>query len=215
MNPRRTEIPAGVARRPAAAANPARVRTRIAIIATALQLFLGVGLLAPTESHAQTDRRGAALRTALGGAYAGASLDDGQPAFDQTAVFTWGAQVWGGISRTVGFEAELVWQPTHISNPRIEQAFSALYLMGGPEFSFGQMYVRPSAGVVWLYWTGAQAKQDTDNAFAWGLAIGSERKVDKAFHLVPEVLTRMSFESGLFTWMVGFQLGLGWRSNPY
>lgn len=172
-------------------------------------------LTLPSEAHAQVDRRGAALRTSFGVAYAGASLDEGRPAFDQTAVFTWGAQVWGGISRTVGFQAELVWQPTNVSNPRLQQAFSAVYLMGGPEFSFGQAYVRPSVGVVWLFPTGALAKEDTDNAFAFGLAVGSERQVDKAFHVVPELLTRMSVESGLFTWMVGVQLGLGWRSNPY
>ena len=183
-------------------------------LAIALPLLFLASLVLPESSDAQVDRRGAALRTAFGVAYAGASLDDGRPAFDQTAVFTWGAQLWGGISQTVGFQAELVWQPTNVSNPRIQQAFSAVYLLGGPEFSFGQVYVRPSLGGVWLFPTGANAKADTDNAFAFGLAIGSERKVDKAFHVVPEVLTRMSVESGLFTWMVGVQLGLGWRSSP-
>ncbi len=188
------------------------VTPRVVAGATAIGMLV---LFTPAESRAQVDRRGAAVRTAFGVAYAGASLDEGRPAFDQTAVFTWGAQLWGGISRTVGLQAEVVWQPTNVSNPRIQQAFSALYLVGGPEFSFGQVYVRPNAGVVWLYPTGAKAKGDTDNAFAFGLAIGSERQVDKAFHVVPELLTRMSVESGLFTWMVGVQLGLGWRSNPY
>jgi len=189
-----------------------RFVTRLAI---ALSLFVLFALVAPTESHAQVDRRGGALRIALGAAYAGASLDENRPTFDQTAVFTWGAQLWGGLSRTVGFQAELIWQPTNVSNPRIQQAFSALYLMGGPEFSFGQIYVRPSVGVVWLSWSGVLAKGDKDNAFAFGLALGSERKVDKGFHLAPELLTRMSVESGLFTWMVGVQMGIGWRSNPY
>jgi len=189
-----------------------RFVTRLAI---ALHLFLLAGLAVPHHSHAQVDRRGGALRIVPGVAYAGASLDQNRPTFDETAVFTWGAQVWGGLSRSVGFQAELIWQPTNVSNPPIQQAFSALYLMGGPEFSLGQIYVRPSVGVVWLYFDGNLAKEDSDNAFAFGLAIGSERKVDKGFHLAPELLTRMSVESGLFTWMVGVQMGLGWRSNPY
>ena len=185
------------------------------LIAGAIVAAIFLSPLLVPDLSGQVDRRGGALRTVFGVSYAGATLDSNRPSFDETAVFTWGAQLWGGMSRTVGFQAEVVWQPTHVSNPRIQEAFSALYLTGGPEFSIGQIYLRPSAGVVWLYWTGAAAKDDSDVAFAFGLAIGSERKVDKGFNLVPELVTRMSTESGLFTWMAGVQLGLGWRSNPY
>lgn len=177
--------------------------------------LIALVVCAPCDLHAQVDRRGAALRLTPGVAYASASLDRNRPEFDGTAAFTIGAQVWGGISRTAGLQAELVWQVTEVRNPTLQERFNAAYLLGGPEFSFGQIYVRPSVGVAWLFWSGLQAKDDPDNAFAFGLAIGTERKVDKGFHLAPELVARASTESGLTTYMVGLQVGLGWRSNPY
>jgi hypothetical protein len=169
----------------------------------------------PADLCAQADRRGTAIRLVPGVAYADAALDDDQPGFDGTVAFTIGAQLWGGVSRTTGLQAELTYQQTRVWNPGLQEGFTALYLLGGPEFALGSGYVRPNVGVAWIYPSGADAKGDADNAFAFGLAVGTERRVDKSFHLAPELVARASTESGLTTWMVALQVGIGWRSNPY
>ncbi len=176
----------------------------------------GVG---PQATSAQTERRGAALRIVPGVAYAGGRFesdatgsDDSQS--ESTAAFSVGAQLWGGMSNTVGFLFELTWQPTDVQSPLRDERYSPLYLLAGPEFAIAEMYLRPEAGIVWLYWSGSEVVDSTTRAFAFGLALGTERPVYQGFHLAPEATARVSVESGLTTYMVGFQLGIGWRSIP-
>ncbi|UCC83408.1 MAG: hypothetical protein JSW46_00310 [Gemmatimonadota bacterium] len=189
------------------------IAPRILFLVVALVLTPQAGLFAQQESVAPGDRAGVALRLVPGVLYAGASFGDESAESSGKFGFSIGGQFSAPMSRSLGFFLEGVWQPTKVENPHdvIDEAFSAFYLLGGLQFGGEDAYLRPSVGVVWRSWSGADALEETETGLALGLAIGYEKPLGRLFHMSPELELRVSGAHGLSTYVLALQVPVGWR----
>ena len=86
--------------------------------------------------------------------------------------------------------------------------------MGGVEFGGGSVYVRPSLGVDFQYWSGSMAGGDSGTAGALGLAVGMEKPIGAGpLHIAPEAGLKFTLTSGLSSFLLVFSFGIGWRSG--
>ncbi|UCC81671.1 MAG: hypothetical protein JSW46_11710 [Gemmatimonadota bacterium] len=169
----------------------------------------------PPIAPGESDRAGLAARLVPGILYAGASFGDKNPKFSGKIGPSIGGQFWAPMTSSLAFVLEGVWQPTEteVECPQEfpDDAFSAFYLLGGLEVAVKNAYVRPSVGLVFRSWSGADAPGD-EAGFALGFAVGSERPLGGRFHISPELEVRLSAEYGLRTYVFAFQVPVGWRT---
>jgi hypothetical protein len=70
--------------------------------------------------------------------------------------------------------------------------------------------VRPSGGIAFQMFSGASAAGSSAGP-ALGLAVRHRRAVGERMHVSPEFVARTSVSPGVFHWMLGVQVPIGWR----
>ena len=108
-----------------------------------------IAFLNAQPGFAQQNREGAGVRVTVGVVWNRVAW--GRTSHSSGFGLTIGTQVW---TRKLVFDA--AFQPTRIRNPVLKEAVRPLILQLGHDFG-GRTYVRPSAGLVVKFWSGADA----------------------------------------------------------
>ena len=167
---------------------------------------LMVGLVAPAGAQARRGsvelRAGAALgwtRTSVAGE---ASTDLGP-------LLT--GQVGYALSTRTDLTVDVAVQPFKAHNPVADEAFTAVYSLGGLQVGLGasrRVYLRPEVGLVFRSWSGSEVFVSSDTSLAGGLGIGGEIPVGRALGIVAEAFARFSGAEELSTALVGLGLSV-------
>jgi hypothetical protein len=124
---------------------------------------------------------------------------------------TLGFQLRRHPAHRTGFSFEATLQPTGIDNPHFDETLRSIYVQAGAEIG-RRMYVRPSAGVAFQFWSGAFAA-DPSIALAFGVAIGYRRPPGERASFWPELVARVSGGPGIGHAMVGVQVPIAGRAR--
>jgi hypothetical protein len=184
------------------------MRCRVAVLVSAL-----VFLAAPVSS-AQHASPGVGFRLSPGLGFVTATFGDDSPRSSGAGAVTLGGFLLIPVSGSTDITVEGTWRPTTLSNPHFDESFSSIYLMGGVQFGGGSVYVRPSLGVDFQYWSGSMGSDDSGTAGALGLAVGFEKPIAAGpWHIAPEGGLKFTLTSGLSSFLLIFSFGIGWRSG--
>jgi hypothetical protein len=174
-------------------------------------LIFVIALLSNSAAlYAQQAKRGSGIALTVGIAWGGAVFGDDDPKRHSEFGITIGGQIWTQLSDSASFVLETTFQPNRIENPHFEEAFRALYLQPGIEFG-ERFYVRPSAGISIQSWSGKSSCNCVGSSFVLGIAGGKEHAIGNQFHVFPEATARASFAHGVYAYMLGLQVPVGWR----
>jgi hypothetical protein len=147
-------------------------------------------------------------RVTFGIAAQGGTFDDDDQSSAQGPGFTVGLQGRHPISASRAFVTDITVQPVAVSNPNLDQRVRTVSLQFGVEFG-RRLYVRPSGGIGLGFWSGSSADSPIDLTPSIGFAVGLRRDLRERRVLSPELFVRAGGSPSAFTWIVGFQLGMG------
>ncbi len=177
-------------------------------------MVLALVFLAAPSSLAQHASSGVGFRLSPGIGFATATFGDDSPRSSGSGAFTFGGFLLIPVSGSTDITVEATWRPTKLGNPHFDESFSSVYLMGGVQFGGGSVYVRPSLGIDFQYWSGSMTEDDSGMAGALGLAVGMEKPIDAGpWHIAPEAGLKFTLTSGLSSFLLIFSFGIGWRSG--
>ncbi len=164
-----------------------------------------VGLVAPVGAQA----RGGRLEWRAGAAVGWAStLVAGETSSDWGPLLT--GQVGYALSTRTDLTVDVALQPFKAHNPVRNEAFSAVYGLGGLQVALGasrRVYLRPEVGLVFRSWSG-DVFVSSETSLAGGLGLGGEVAVGRALGLAAEASVRLSGAEELETVLVGVGFNL-------
>ena len=177
-------------------------------------LALASPLLIVSTGLAQHASPGVGFRLSPGLGFVTATFGDDSPRSSGAGAVTLGGFLLIPVSGSTDITVEGTWRPTTLSNPHFDESFSSIYLMGGVQFGGGSVYVRPSLGVDFQYWSGSMGSDDSGTAGALGLAVGMEKPIGAGpWHIAPEAGLKFTLTHGLSSFLLIFSFGIGWRSG--
>lgn len=176
---------------------------------------LAVGVITSSPAVAQD------VRIAPGLVWHGAIFGDDDPKSAGSVRPTVSLVARGQLRRFVGLSFEALLEPLGVSNPHFDERLRSLHAMVGAEIG-GRYTVRPAAGVALQLWSGSRAESGATLAPAIAIAIGhrhppsgyranSTASAATLVHISPELVARMSYSHGAFSWMAGLQVPFTWR----
>ena len=184
-------------------AEPASRRFRQ--VRAVLVVPLMVGLVAPVSAQA----RGSRLEWRAGAAVGWAStLVGGESSSDWGPLLT--GQVGYALSTRTDLTVDIALQPFKAHNPVRNEAFSAVYSLGGLQVGLGAsrlVYLRPEVGLVFRSWSG-EVFVSSETSLVGGLGLGGEVALGRALGLAAEASVRLSGAEELETVLVGVGVSL-------
>jgi hypothetical protein len=149
-----------------------------------------VGLVPPVSAQA----RGGPVELRGGAAVGWASTSvGGETSTDLGPLLT--GQVGYALSTRTDLTLDITAQPFRAHNPVGDEAFRAVYSLGGLQVGLAasrRIYLRPEVGLVFRSWSGSNVFVSSETSLAAGLAIGGEIPVDRALGLAPEAFVCVS-----------------------
>jgi len=121
------------------------------------------------------------------------------------------AQVGYALSTRTDLTVDVAVQPFKAHNPVADEAFTAVYSLGGLQVALGasrRVYLRPEVGLVFRSWSGSEVFVSSETSLAGGLGIGGEIPVGRALGIVAEAFARFSGAEELSTALVGLGLSV-------
>jgi len=164
-----------------------------------------VGLVRPVGAQARSARLEWRAGAAVGWA---STLVAGETSSDWGPLLT--GQVGYALSTRTDLTVDLALQPFKAHNPVRNEAFSAVYSLGGLQVGLGssrRVYLRPEVGLVFRSWSG-EAFVPSETSLAVGLGLGGEVSLARALGLAVEASVRLSGAEELETVLVGVGLSV-------
>ena len=191
---------------------------RKAIVALALLTFASI-----TTASAQTPSA-MEVRVAPGLVWHGGIFGDDSPKSAGAIRPTLSLVTRGQLQRFAGFTFEAMIEPIGIANPHFDERLQSLHALAGIELG-RRFTIRPAAGVGVQLWSGSRAESGIGLAPALAIAIGhrhaprsgvaATQEPDttrwRLVHISPELVARVSYSHGAFSWMAGIQAPFTWR----
>ena len=173
---------------------------------------LAAGVLMSSPAAAQD------VRVAPGLVWHGAIFGDDNPKSTGSVRPTVSLLARGQTRRFAGFTFEAMLEPIGVANPHFDESLHSLHTQIGAEFGRG-FTVRPAIGLGVQLWSGASAESGIGLAPAVSIAFGHRHppapgpagSTWRLVHISPEVVARMSYSHGAFSWMGGIQVPFTWR----
>src|SRR5262245_32873425 len=174
-------------------------------------LALVVGTVSLTASHAFAQQPSPNTgRLTFGIAEQGGSFYDDEQSSTTAKGPGWtiGLQGRHPVSTSRTFVTDIAVQPVALTNPNLDQRVRTVSLQFGLEFG-RRLFVRPSGGVGFGFWSGDSAGGSFDLRPSFGFAIGLRHELREHHVVSPEFFMRAGTSPSAFTWIAGFQLGIG------
>lgn len=163
-------------------------------------------LLSTTVLEAQEPSRGRAVRLGAGVGIASTEVG-GRTGMDQGLIAS--AQFAMLRGRRTDYALEVNGQFFKAENPLIDEAYTAFYVLAGPDIRLGSSrkgFLRPSVGLVHRSWSGTQVVSETETSLALGVAAGFLARLAAGPAFGPELYLRVSGAEELSTRLIGLQL---------